>query len=102
MSEFSLCAIDFLNCKQTNNPVVWKSTIYCHSFRSDNKLQTQTVSREKMNKTLSNNKPAHKMLDKLLPDDMYVHSKFVRQEALGIYYIPWPPKKLLPKICTQV
>jgi len=32
----------------------------------------------------------------------YVHSKFVRQEAVGIYYKPWPAKKLLPKIRTQV
>jgi len=24
-----------------------------------------------------------------------------RQEAVQIYYIPWPAKKLLPKICTQ-
>ncbi len=31
----------------------------------------------------------------------YVNSKFVRQEAVGIYYTPWPAKKLLPKICTQ-
>ncbi len=23
----------------------------------------------------------------------YVHSKFVQQEAVGIYYIPWPAKK---------
>jgi len=32
----------------------------------------------------------------------YVHSKFVQQEAVGIYYIPWPAKKLLLKIFTQV
>jgi len=25
---------------------------------------------------------------------MYVHSKFVPQEAVGIYYIPWPAKKI--------
>jgi len=24
----------------------------------------------------------------------YVHSKFVGQEAAGIYYIPWPTKKI--------
>jgi len=28
---------------------------------------------------------------KLVP---YVHSKFVPQEAVGIYYIPWPSKKI--------
>jgi len=33
---------------------------------------------------------------------LYVHSKFVQQEAAGIYYIPWPAKKLLPKFLTQV
>jgi len=27
-------------------------------------------------------------------DPLYVHSKFVRQEAAGIYYIPWPAKKI--------
>jgi len=31
-----------------------------------------------------------------------VRSKFVRQEAVEIYYIPWPPKKLLPKILTKL
>jgi len=24
----------------------------------------------------------------------YVYSKFVQQEAVGIYYIPWPAKKI--------
>jgi len=38
-------------------------------------------------------------LSKHLP---YVHSKFIWQEAVVIYYIPWPAKKLLPKILTQV
>ncbi len=33
---------------------------------------------------------------------LYVCSKFVRQEAVGIHYIRWPPKKLLPKILYQV
>ncbi len=31
----------------------------------------------------------------------YVCFKFVQQEAVGIYYIPWPPKKLLPKFLTK-
>ncbi len=31
-----------------------------------------------------------------------VRSKFVRQEAVKIYYIPWPAKKLLPKILTKL
>ena len=31
----------------------------------------------------------------------YVYSKFVQKEAVGIYYIPWPAEKLLPKIPTQ-
>ncbi len=32
-----------------------------------------------------------------------VRSKFVRQEAVEIYYIPWPAKKkLLPKFLTKV
>ncbi len=32
---------------------------------------------------------------------LYACSKFVQQEEVPIYYIPWPAKKLLPKICTQ-
>ncbi len=32
---------------------------------------------------------------------LYVCFKFVRQQAVRIYYIPWPTKKLLPKIRTQ-
>ncbi len=32
---------------------------------------------------------------------LYVCFKFVCQQAVQIYYIPWPPKKLLPKIHTQ-
>jgi len=27
---------------------------------------------------------------------------FILQEAVGIYHMPWPAKKLLPKICKQV
>jgi len=27
--------------------------------------------------------------------------KFVRQEAVGIYYIPWPPKKIAAQISYQ-
>jgi len=33
---------------------------------------------------------------------LIVRSKFVRQEAVEIYYIPWPTKKLLPKILTKL
>ena len=28
--------------------------------------------------------------------------KFVRQEAVGIYYIPWPAKKIAAQISSQV
>ncbi len=34
-------------------------------------------------------------------DRMFILGSFDR-EAAGIYYIPWPDKKLLPKILTQV
>jgi len=39
----------------------------------------------------------HKKIGKMLVKltvVRYVHSKFVRQEAVGIYYIPWPAKKI--------
>ena len=32
----------------------------------------------------------------------YICFKFVRQEAVGIYYIPWPPKKIAAQISYQV
>jgi hypothetical protein len=31
----------------------------------------------------------------------YVCFKFVRQEAVGIYYIPWPAKKIAAQISYQ-
>ncbi len=33
---------------------------------------------------------------------LYVCFKFVRQEAVGIHYIPWPPKKIAAQISYQV
>ena len=33
---------------------------------------------------------------------LYVLDKFARHQAAGIYYTPWPAKKLLPKILTQI
>jgi hypothetical protein len=33
---------------------------------------------------------------------LYVCFKFVRQEAVGIYYIPWPTKKIAAQISYQV
>jgi len=32
---------------------------------------------------------------------LYVCLKFVRQEAVGIYYIAWPPKKIAAQISYQ-
>ena len=33
---------------------------------------------------------------------LYVRNKFARHHASGIYYIPLPAKKMLPKILTQI
>ena len=33
---------------------------------------------------------------------LFVCNKLARHQAVGIYYIPWPAKKLLPKIRPQV
>jgi len=45
--------------------------------------------------------PGTVTLDKLTKEILYVCFKFVWEEAVRIYYIPWPAEKLLPKIRTQ-
>ncbi len=44
----------------------------------------------------------HTTILKVLQCLPYVCFKFVRQEAVGIYYIPWPPKKIAAQISYQI
>ena len=42
------------------------------------------------------------MHDKNKNKILHVSDKFAGRQAAAIYYIPWPSKKLLPKIISQI